>query len=85
MMGSTTRNLEALEVSIGTTRGVSRLVPAGRMSVCESGMNAPGERAEMAMYGARSCLIGESLMRQEDIAGATRTLRANPLLPAGGM
>ncbi len=37
-------------------------------------------RAEIARYGARCFLIGESLMRQEDVTDATRRLLANPLV-----
>jgi indole-3-glycerol phosphate synthase len=38
--------------------------------------------AEMATVGARSFLIGESLMRQDDVAGATKALLANPVKAA---
>jgi indole-3-glycerol phosphate synthase len=54
------------------------------MIVSESGLNTPKDLADMAMYGARSFLIGESLMRQEDVTQATRNLLAKPLI-AGGM
>jgi indole-3-glycerol phosphate synthase len=78
LMGINNRNLKTFDVTLDTTRTLSKLVPADRMIVCESGLNTPAELADMSRYGARSFLIGESLMRQDDVAGATRTLLANP-------
>ncbi|WP_411890454.1 indole-3-glycerol phosphate synthase TrpC [Yoonia sp. SDW83-1] len=83
LMGINNRNLKTFETSLDTTRTLSKLVPADRMIVCESGLNTPEELADMARYGARCFLIGESLMRQDDVEAATRTLLANP--PSGGM
>jgi indole-3-glycerol phosphate synthase len=84
LMGINNRNLKTFETTLDTTRTLSKLVPEDRVIVCESGLNTAAELAEMAMYGARSFLIGESLMRQDDVAAATRALLANPLM-AGGM
>ncbi len=78
LMGINNRNLKTFEVTLDTTRKLSRLVPADRMIVCESGLTTPAELADMARYGARAFLIGESLMRQDDVAAATRALLANP-------
>jgi indole-3-glycerol phosphate synthase len=50
--------------------------------VSESGLNTPADLADMAQYGARTFLIGESLMRQKDLESATRTILANPLTGA---
>ena len=83
LMGINNRNLKTFETTLDTTRSLSKLVPADRMIVCESGLNTPEELADMARYGARSFLIGESLMRQDDVAAATRQLLANPAM--GGM
>ncbi|MDP5085470.1 MAG: indole-3-glycerol phosphate synthase TrpC [Yoonia sp.] len=83
LMGINNRNLKTFEVTLDTTRRLSKLVPADRMIVCESGLTTPSELADMARYGARAFLIGESLMRQDDVAAATRTLLANPA--TGGM
>ena len=80
LMGINNRNLKTFETTLDTTRTLSKLVPADRMIVCESGLNTPAELADMARYGARSFLIGESLMRQDDVATATRTLLANPAM-----
>ena len=82
LMGINNRNLKTFETTLDTTRTLSKLVPADRMIVCESGLNTPEELADMSRYGARSFLIGESLMRQDDVAAATRRLLANP---AGGI
>lgn len=84
LIGINNRNLKTFETSLDTTRVLSKSVPADRMIVSESGLNSPKDLADMAMYGARTFLIGESLMRQADVAAATRTLLANPLT-AGGM
>ncbi|KPA22350.1 Indole-3-glycerol phosphate synthase [Shimia sp. SK013] len=79
LMGINNRNLKTFETTLDTTRILSKQVPADRLIVCESGLNTPSELADMARYGARTFLIGESLMRQDDVATATRTLLANPL------
>ncbi|SIT77044.1 indole-3-glycerol phosphate synthase [Yoonia rosea] len=78
LMGINNRNLKTFETTLDTTRTLSKMVPADRMIVCESGLNTPEELADMARYGARAFLIGESLMRQDHVATATRTLLANP-------
>lgn len=85
LIGINNRNLKTFETTLDTTRRLSKLVPADRTIVCESGLSTPGDLADMARYGARCFLIGESLMRQDDVAEATRDLLANPLTAPGGM
>ena len=79
LMGINNRNLKTFETSLDTTRTLSKMVPADRLIVSESGLNTPDDLADMARYGARIFLIGESLMRQDDVTAATRHLLANPL------
>jgi indole-3-glycerol phosphate synthase len=83
LMGINNRNLRTFEVTLDVTRKLSKLVPADRLIVSESGLNRPEDLADLARYGARAFLIGESLMRQEDVALATRTLLAKPLTSGG--
>ncbi|MCE8511634.1 indole-3-glycerol phosphate synthase TrpC [Ruegeria pomeroyi] len=81
LIGINNRNLKTFETTLDTTRKLSKLVPPDRIIVCESGLNTPADLSDMARYGARCFLIGESLMRQDDVAEATRTLLADPLMP----
>jgi len=59
-------------------------VPEDRLIVAESGLHTPADLADLARYGARCFLIGESLMRQDDVAAATRAILARPLTAQGG-
>ncbi len=81
LIGINNRNLKTFETSLDTTRRLSKLVPGDRTIVCESGLNTPADLADIARYGARCFLIGESLMRQDDVEAATQALLANPLVP----
>lgn len=79
LMGINNRNLKTFETTLDTTRTLAKLVPEDRIIVAESGLSAPDDLADLARYGARTFLIGESLMRQDDVAKATQDLLANPL------
>ncbi|MFT4148945.1 MAG: indole-3-glycerol phosphate synthase TrpC [Paracoccaceae bacterium] len=85
LIGINNRNLHTFEVSLDTTRQLARRVPEDRLIVSESGLYTPADLADMAQYGARCFLIGEALMRQADVAAATRALLAQPLTSQGGM
>jgi indole-3-glycerol phosphate synthase len=78
LIGINNRDLNTFETTLETTKTLAPRVPEGRMVISESGLFTPADLAEMAGSGARSFLIGESLMRQADVAGATRALLANP-------
>ena len=84
MIGINNRNLHSFEVTLDTTRNLARFVPEGRLIISESGLYTPADLAELARYGARCFLIGESLMRQHDVAAATRAILAKPLTSQGG-
>jgi indole-3-glycerol phosphate synthase len=79
LIGVNNRDLKTFEVTLETTRRLAPMLPKGRRLVCESGLFTPADLADMAGCGARSFLIGESLMRQADVAAATRAILADPV------
>lgn len=77
LIGINNRNLKTLQIDLATTEALGpRVVEAGRLLVAESGLYAPTDLARMEKAGARCFLVGESLMRQDDVTAATRALLA---------
>ncbi|MEM6479749.1 MAG: indole-3-glycerol phosphate synthase TrpC [Pseudomonadota bacterium] len=79
LLGVNNRDLNTFEVSLETTKRLARLAEPERHLVAESGLFSAGDLASLAQYGARSFLIGESLMRASNVTAATREILANPL------
>jgi len=79
LIGVNNRNLKTMTTDLATTEALAGRIPAGRVLVAESGLNHPHDLARMAGVGARCFLVGESLMRQADVAAATRALLADPV------
>ncbi len=78
LIGVNNRNLKTFEVSLEVTRALSRHLPAGRDLVAESGLFTSADLDDMAAHGAQRFLIGEALMRQADVAAATRAVLSRP-------
>ena len=78
LIGINNRNLNTLSVDLATTEELGKHLPEDRILVSESGLHTPEDLARMARAGARCFLVGESLMKQNDVAAATRALLAAP-------
>ena len=81
LLGINNRDLNTFETDLGVTKGLLRSVPVDRIIVSESGLATRQDLAQLARYGVRCFLIGESLMREENVELATRELLRSPWTP----
>jgi indole-3-glycerol phosphate synthase len=74
LVGVNNRNLKTMTIDIATTEQLAEMMPDDRIMVSESGLFTHADLDRMAKVGAHCFLIGESLMREDDVTAATRTI-----------
>ncbi len=74
MIGVNNRNLKTLEVSLETGLALVTKIPGHILKIAESGIENAGHIQTFTEAGFQAFLVGESLMRQDDIGAAVKNL-----------
>ena len=77
LIGINNRNLQTFEIDLATTERLLPMIPTGHFVVAESGISCRSDVLRLQHAGARGFLVGESLMREEDIGAKLRELQGD--------
>jgi indole-3-glycerol phosphate synthase len=83
LIGINNRDLRPFQTTLAVSERLAPKIPRERVVVAESGLNVPADLARLARIGIKTFLIGESLMRQSDVAAAARAILARAPHRAG--
>ncbi len=81
LIGINNRNLQTFDITLETTEGLAPLIPKDRIIISESGISTHDDLVRLSKIGANTFLVGETLMRKENVEQATRVLLGQEAAP----
>ncbi len=87
LIGVNNRDLKTFEVDLAVTESLVRDIPPqdipeGRLVVSESGISSPADLTRLSGAGVNCFLVGEALMREDDVEAATRAILSSRVAPS---
>lgn len=81
LIGINNRNLQTFDIKLETTEGLAPLIPKDRIIISESGITTHDDLVRLSKVGSNTFLVGECLMRKENVQQATRVLLGHEAVP----